>query len=296
VARSDRKKKLYDLGKESLGRLLRREVPGYLCPICLQGFERLDDLTEEDVPPRAIGGQVLCLTCRGCNCGAGHGIDAEVHREKLSRSFLAVDGQSRRAKIVVGCLQANIDLRRDEKGFHIRVLGPQNDPKGVERLKAALAGVVQSRSSLKLRDSVSYSRRDADAGYLKSAYLAAFAKLGYTYILRAALNRVRQQIRDRTCRALETVRVFSGDFSVLEKAFFLFHEPVCCMGVKIRDSVSCLPLPDGDDSFYEELTRLRTTGAKQIWRANGTIRWPDRLELALDFPEAGDSGDRSLSP
>ena len=288
MARSDRKQKLYDLGKEALSRLLGRDVPGYVCPICLNYFEGLDNLTEEHVPPKSIGGEVLCLTCRECNCGAGHGVDAHVDREKLGRSFLAADGQVRRAKIVVQGIRANVDVRRDEKGIQIQVLGGENDPKAVGALQPVLRDGIQSGSSFQLRDTVSFSRKEADIGYLSSAYLAAFAKLGYTYILRAALDRVRQQIQDPTCRALETVRVYAGDFGGTERAFFLLDEPISCLAAKIRDSVVCLPSPYGDDHFYEELTSLRGSGGRVTWRRSEAIRWPDRFELALDFAEEED--------
>lgn len=282
MERSDRKQKLYNLGKKALGSLLGREFPGYVCPICLRSFEGLDGLTEEHVPPKSIGGNVLCLTCRQCNSGAGHAVDAHVNREKLSRSFSSTDGRVRRAKIVVECIQVNIELARNENGAHMQVLGAQNDPRAVEALQSALRR-IQSGSSFHVRDTVSYSRRRADVAYLRSAYLGAFAKLGYTYILRAPLDRVRQQVQDPTCRALETVRVHAGGFGGPERAFLLLCEPISCLAAKIRDSVVCLPLPDGDDAFYEELRTLRASGVTQIWRGSGPIRWPDRFELALDF-------------
>lgn len=282
MARSQKKLKLYELGRTALGRLVGREVPGYVCPICLRGFENLDDLSEEHVPPQSIGGEVLCLTCRECNCGAGHTIEADMHRERMSRSFLTVDGQPRRAKIVVDGHEAMIDLRRDENGFHMDVLGGQNDPKAVAALKVTLQGVFESQGTFNLRDTVSYSRRNADTGFLKSAYLAAFAKLGYSYILKPALTSVRQQIQEPSCRVLDTVRVYCGKSDGTEKTFLLLHEPVRCMAVKITDSVICLPLPDGDDSFYETLAQLRKDRRQMKLQGNGTIRWPDRFELALD--------------
>jgi hypothetical protein len=283
MADSYRKEKLYDLGRRAIGKLAKREIPGYVCPICLRVFECLDELTEEHVPPASVGGKVLCLTCRECNCGAGHSVDAQVHREKLSRCFLGADGGTKRAKMVVEGIEVNIDLRWDEKGPKIQVLGGENNPKTVGALKAALAGVVKSGRSFNLRDAVSYSRRDADIGYLKSAYLAAFAKLGYTYILRAALNRVRQQIQEPTCRVLETVRVYAGGLGSFGSGFVLINEPIRCLGVKIDDSLVCLPLGDGDDVFYEKLAEMRSSGRALTWHGKETIEWPRRLELALDF-------------
>jgi hypothetical protein len=152
-------------------------------------------------------------------------------------------------------------------------------------LKSILPKVIQSGKSIQLSDTVSYIRKAADIGYLKSAYLSAFAKLGYTYILRKALNRVRQQIQDPTCQTLKTIRVYANNFSMSmpERVFVLFHEPISCLSVKIDDSIVCLPLPDGDDFFYEKLDEMRANGHVFTWQGKETIQWTKKLELALDF-------------
>jgi hypothetical protein len=282
MARLGRKQRLYDLGKNALGRWAGQAVPGYVCPLCLRDFDQMDNLTEEHVPPKAIGGKVLCLTCRECNSSAGHSAEAHVNREKLSRAFFAAGGPVRRAKLTVEGIQANVGLRRGEKGIQMHVLGPENDPTVVEALQSALRG-MQSGGTLELRDSISYSRPRADVAYLKAAYLAAFAWLGYAYILRSALDRVRQQIHDPGCRALEAVRVYDADFGATGRAFFLLEKPISCLAAKIADSVVCLPLPDGNDLFYEQLAASRASGGKLTCQGRGPIPWPDKFELALDL-------------
>ena len=62
------------------------------------------------------------------------------------------------------------------------------------------------------------------------------------------------------------------------------------------ESVICLPSPEGDDSFYETLAQLRQDGTQVDWRGDGTIRWPDTFELALDMvPREEDRGPASGS-
>ena len=59
-------------------------APHYVCPICVEGFVREDvangTLTEEHVPPEALGGRGLILTCESLQqhcrngvCQQGHG-------------------------------------------------------------------------------------------------------------------------------------------------------------------------------------------------------------------------------
>jgi hypothetical protein len=277
---------LYDRGVEALSRLLGRQIYSYMCPICLRHFEKLNDLHREHVPPESIGGKVLCLTCEKCNCGAGHSIDAQVHKESRSRSFIAIEGQERPAKINVGDLAVNIDVTRTKDTMKIRVLGDKaNSPKTIEGLRSILPGMIQSKSSIRLSDRISYSRSSADIGYLKSAYLAAFAKFGYSYILRPALDRVRLQIQDPTRVVLKTVRVYVGESDAYEEAFFWVRAPISCLAARIRDSVVCLPLPNGDDLFYETLGEMRKGGHALTLQIAGTTEWPDRFELAIDFAE-----------
>src|SRR5688572_27922121 len=48
---------------------------GYACPICLRIYPSATGLTVEDVPPKAVGGRPLLLTCRECNSGSGAMLD-----------------------------------------------------------------------------------------------------------------------------------------------------------------------------------------------------------------------------
>ena len=50
------------------------------CPICLEAFTEAEAIegqtvTLEHVPPKALGGKPMCLTCTKCNVGAGQGVD-----------------------------------------------------------------------------------------------------------------------------------------------------------------------------------------------------------------------------
>jgi hypothetical protein len=58
--------------------------PFYVCPLCLfAGSEKALDagwLSREDVPPKALGGKKIVLTCAPCNNRAGHEIDWHARR------------------------------------------------------------------------------------------------------------------------------------------------------------------------------------------------------------------------
>jgi hypothetical protein len=272
-----RKQKLYEVGCEAIRKLTGESDIGYVCPICLNNFPQIQDLTEEHVPPDSVGGKVLCLTCRKCNSELGHQIDSHVHREQLSHSFMAKDGKTRRATLIKDGQSLNVEVRNDAHGPTIQILR-QNEPQLIDKLQLK---VLLSGSDLTLRDRISYSRSKANVGYLKSAYLAAFAKLGYTYILRPELDRVRQQIRSPHVQLLKLFRLEASGADDVEKALLLFQNPVRCVGVKIGKTIVCLPV-DGID-LYEKLQQMRSAGWEDTWQVSEKSEWPERFELMLDF-------------
>ena len=60
------------------------------CPLCMAGFTRDQasagrSVTLEHVPPKSLGGQARCLTCRPCNARAGDTIDQVAAMTKRVR-------------------------------------------------------------------------------------------------------------------------------------------------------------------------------------------------------------------
>jgi len=190
------------------------------------------------------------------------------------------NGQTRKATLIKDGNELNVEVWNNEQGINVKILDGQNDPRVVEKLQPEdiLAG-----TDLQLRDRVSFSKMKADVGYLKTAYLAAFAKLGYVYILRGELDRVRQQIRSPQTRLLDSFRLSAQSGDKNQKALFLFQSPIRCLGVIMGNEVVCLPQPFGGDGFYEKLHEIRSIGGKGTWRTNGNYGWPKSFELVLDF-------------
>jgi len=187
-------------------------------------------------------------------------------------------GQTRRATLIKNGHQLNVDVRHDNQGINISILGEHNNPRVVEILQPR---DILSGTSLQLRDRVSYSQTKADIGHLKSAYLAAFAKLGYAYILRRELNSVRQQIISPETQELGLLRLEARDGSNIQNDLFLFQSPVRCLGIKMGNVIICLPVDS--EGLYEKLQEMRSVGWKETWQIKERCDWPDRFELALDF-------------
>ncbi len=63
-----------------------------------------DVLTDEHVPPKAVGGQPLLLTCANCNHTAGSRLDAHAERREAISDLLAgrESGRSLRGRFAIG--------------------------------------------------------------------------------------------------------------------------------------------------------------------------------------------------
>lgn len=142
-------------------------------------------------------------------------------------------------------------------------------------------------SEIKLQFRVHYSERRARISFLRTAYLAAFATLGYRYTLRPVLDIVRKRIK---CPDKEVIKYFSVPLPQ-DRSFgqniILLREPDWVKGIAIEldHSLYLLPLRDGDDNFYRRPEGLKLAGQTINFRGE-PFRWPRYPEYRLDFAKS----------
>lgn len=203
MSESDMKRRWFDKGVHALQRCLSEPVPGYVCPLCLRVFpeDRLGDLTKEHVPPRALGGRALVLTCTTCNSTAGgkNGVDTHARREQHVWDFALGTAETFRP---VHLSVADVTVRAEvysHGGVLIVGRPANNDPRLTDRLSSELEALTAPNSRPRLTVTLSrdaYSRSCAAVSWLRTAYLVAFAQFGYRYILQRNMEPVREQIND----------------------------------------------------------------------------------------------------
>lgn len=195
------------------------------CPICLTEFadievERGRKVTLEHAPPKAMGGQVACLTCSRCN-NSGSILDRAAAREKK-----AIDDYTagRGTEIEVNLFGARRSgLLRPEEGKPLSFPMPTK--------------VGQLRGKMELRSLPGGSELDVNKGIgirikrpnsdhvntslLRSAYLLVFSLLGsygYRYAESEAICKVREQIMNPEKKIMDC-RI--GSYSGLEEDLVL---------------------------------------------------------------------------
>lgn len=294
--------------------------PAYACPLCAvtepDGRARMKLftadmlgrlLTVEDVPPKHSGGRPLVLTCKACNSTAGHRIDAAAYRVERSIRTLARK-EATRGRLIVGDdrVPAEIDMTSDGAN-RITLLGA--DAAALGRIAAYFDSLTRTpataapfRLSFSLTDP---NDRLAKVSWLKSAYLAVFALLGYRYGMHPFLGSVRHQIQNPQ---EEHIGAFSfrlpQPLPFSECRVFRISNPELpvCWGVQMGPTLVFLPHGD-PGALYGRLAELKAEQASFEFKAENSI-WPlapvfamaDRVFPRGARPSAEGIGPNSAGP
>lgn len=178
----------------------------FICPICLQKFNlkeclnARDIISLEDVPPKALGGRPLTITCKNCNNSCGHDLDTYLVNEiRNGHKLLLSESQKQKGTISVGTTELlgkfSIDL--NSKSISVTINENNNNPANIDDAKFNLKKAFEDQRSIDIKLKFTEQKRYPQVlipSILKNAYLLAFHELGYRYILRSNLDIIRRQI------------------------------------------------------------------------------------------------------
>ena len=277
--RRQRKVRWFDRGAQALrcvvAEPLPTDLPVYCCPLCLGGFvrEQLEAgvLTDEHVPPLSVGGRPLVLTCTSCNNLASGRLDVAVANEEKVRTF----GKPH----ALGSLPATATRRGIPNTGSVRFDGEtvvmmgdagQNNPTTLAAYTEALKGIGDGDEiGVKIR--VGRDPIAAGIGWLRSAYLAAFAVYGYRYTLQPMFDPVRGAIADST-NGWKPPILQTSDEGPLDPLIAEVRAPTALVGCR---AVACgpylivLPPWGASTDWFETLPdRVLGTGADSLQLAS----------------------------
>ena len=177
-------------------------------------------MTLEHAPPKAMGGQVACLTCSRCN-NAGSVLDRAAAREKQAIDYYASGRGTEIEVYLFGARRSG--LLRPEEGKPIRF--PMPTKVGQLREKMELRS-LPGGSELDVNKGIGIriKRPNADhvnVSLLRSSYLLVFSLLGsygYRYAESESICKVREQIMNPEKKIVDC-RI--GSFSGLEEDLIL---------------------------------------------------------------------------
>jgi hypothetical protein len=280
----------FEAGKEAFENVTGMTAEGYVCPLCLRDCT-VEEVTREDVPPRAIRGRKICLTCNECNHASGHTLDDELARTYTYRDWSrGTLGRPLRARSEIRGVPLIVDVEWTPD--RITVIGAEhNDPAHRAAQTAVFEHLAATREpdwgpfTLSLPD---VDARRAQIALLRAAYLVAFTAFGYRYALRSSLDVVRQQIANSDDELIER---FSLHFKEARKVRGLawMERPRSLESVVVQIDVHVIFLPGlkpvQATGIYERLAARtywpfrRQTARHMRWH---DFAWPTRPRHAFD--------------
>lgn len=296
----------FDEGASALRLLLDRYECGhalpptgsyYVCPCCLVAHSRaaVTDkiLTIEDVPPKALGGRPMLLTCGKCNHSSGHNFDAAAAQKAIADAFVhgRASGRPVGATSRIDGIPLRGEARSTENGISFMGIPKQNHPKDLAAYKQALNSLVGDENPgprISLTVDTRFSEKHARLSLIRAAYLASFAALGWSYALRSAMQPIRDQLQNPDAQLLDTYIFQDPDCSTATRRVLLVNDPedLECVVVMLGEYSVFLPglrSPMTWDDVAAAFCRRRQSGDRLNVNLRGKeVPWPRSPTYLLD--------------
>lgn len=282
----------FNRGADAVERVWPGKPRCYVCPLCMRGFlpKALDgdELSLEHAPPKSLGGRSVALTCRECNNRAGRKLDREMlFREEMLSFAMGTMSQPLGSQLKLMSGQT-VNVKVQHTGSSMLVLGSprHNDPRVQRAWKDELDQLVDEGVGDERKFEISlhrgYRHRNALIGWLRAAYLVAFAALGYRYILNPALKLVRQQLADENTLLLKCFSLTAPGASPKERQVLIVEEPASLDSVLVQMGrhLVFLPTPTaGGLNLYDRLAQEQAQNRRFEENIRGKL-WPWPTEAA----------------
>ena len=293
------------LERQGRGDLLPPDGMYYTCPCCLTGRYSLgaaDKLTIEHVPPEILGGRPMLLTCARCNSNAGANFDSHADQKVVADAFARGAEVSRKIRAT-----AYIDRRplaRDcpvIRRWHLNCWSSKAEQPGATKAAfvAMLESLVEGGSDAAGRFSFTiHTRFDesrARLSIIRSAYLAAFAALGWSYILQSEMQQIRDQLMKPDDAILDTYVFRDPDSATSVRRMILVADPdeLRCLAVTIGEYSVFLPgwpRPKTWDETSATFGRECEADGRLNCELKGKeVPWPKKPMYFLDSPPSSAS-------
>ncbi|MFJ2256866.1 hypothetical protein ACIOKD_00750 [Streptomyces sp. NPDC087844] len=285
------------LGRLGLDDVLPAGQNFYACPCCLMAYPReavqADLLTVEDVPPKSVGGRPLLLTCKQCNNTAGSVFDSHAATRAETEDFMRgrITGRPLPMTSHVDGIPLRGTARWTDSGVQIFGIPKQNDPKVQAAHFEALDAYVESGNPQPNHSFTIHTRFDetrARISWIRAAYLAAFAALGWSYIFRGVMDPYRKQLQQPDVSVVPTHILRDPNASPERRRLLLVDRPdeLRSVAVVMGEHTVFLPSlfrPMACDELVEAFVSRRASDERLSVNLDGKeVLWPRWATYFLD--------------
>lgn len=289
VTRAQRIHPWAELGQRAFSKAyphLAEQVPFpdfYVCPLCLHAFNTANGsqaVTRDHVPPEKLGGRRMVLTCSKCNSHvAGTGLDADASHEADLYGFMEGNVRPTKGALVTQSGQLPARLHAADNNVVIRGVPKAIDPANQTAVMSDFDWATQGENWKDFRITWSFQPfypKRAETSWLRTAYLAFFASLGYQFIMRPELQDVRDKFKDPLGHPLAGFRALIPPAERLPEPTLMLvqdPEPFRSYAMFYERNVVFLPRR-GDDRLYGRLAdqpagHVSWTGRRIPWPTSG---------------------------
>jgi hypothetical protein len=191
------------------------------------------------------------------------------------------------ARLKMSGYSLNVELISSPEGISIVGLPNNNDPDVQAAWMTELERLTQRGTwdGCKLDiDGMYYRPAHALAGWLRAAYLIAFAYFGYSYIVRPELAIVRSHITDPRGEHLVGFHILVPQAARDERQIVVVESPGWLedsLAVQMGRHIVLLPGFDSDTGLFDRLATSQEQG--QVRLTGNVLRWPDRPQYLFDI-------------
>jgi hypothetical protein len=253
----------------------------FICPLCHTVFlpDKWSELSLEHIPPDAVGGKPIAITCKSCNSKSGSGGDAHLANYQQLKDFMdGIEGASWKGTYSVNNLpfQLHATFMRGSQGEWI--INPNRSyEKHIQEVSETIDNTLwqDMKFNLKFRGPIP---RRAELAILRSAYLWGFAKLGYLFLFNGNFELIRQQILHPNQDLLPVPGILSSTFSQEQIGINLIREPL-----ELRSYFIVIPIKSalGTIRIYGVVLPAPIEGGMKIYdRLQERRGYEQRLEIS----------------
>jgi hypothetical protein len=294
AATRSKPRRWFEAGAEVLAALAPELAPNsYACPLCGAVFSLSDleanELTREHVPPASIGGRAMVLTCRACNNLAGSTFDAHLERAEAFRRH-GTDEPLRELDVTLTVAGVPNRGRMYAGPGGVLIIGnpKQNHPNDVEAISEHFGEWVGAGHPMQVAFRDTFDPRLAQLGFVRAAYLSAFALFGYAYVFGERLAPIRAALNGELLDTFVPPVLKRSDGSSADRAIGLVSDPDWLAGavlVGIGRTMVVLPPVDTPGDPIAELVRRRDESPQDLHGTFGLSTmwdWPTEPQHMYD--------------